>query len=567
MSDFDKDLLDLLIQKELDGVLADQEFDQLESILKHDDSAIRYYSKNMVLCSLFQGYDSLELFSTTAREKTEEVLDINSVMRSMAKNEQLAETVEDESKVAEDLNLCPKASKKIRFKKLDKFNKVFNSIAVLAAVLMFMFIVYANIYPPKYSVSVARVVDQVGVVWDDNSATVKNNDRLMTNQLPFVIKEGVLEILYDNGVDVFIEGPAEFRIGSRDIFVSYGRVFSKVSEKGLGFAIESPFVQFVDLGTEFGVDVERGGVSELHVIDGQVRFYASIGDECVSKKIVYEQSALRFCPKSGVTDYIEYMGEKYARRINSETGIVWRGQQKVDLADIVGGGDGFGTGRLNYGINYQGETIELRQLAVQTKIKEFVQILSNRFVDGVFIPNGSTCIDSAGTVYSGFETTNNRYYLGVLNGAWHQNKDESVPRHLLRLGGKIYGSHDNPAIYIHANQGITFDLDAIRNYTDMKIVRLIAYCGMSDTYLDYATEMRKVRNHYIEKPQASFYVIIDGKERIVRKDITYLDGEIAIEVELGQNDRFLTLATTQGSDGGNDGDWIFFAAPKLDLEQ
>ncbi|MBN2063296.1 MAG: hypothetical protein JW745_00725, partial [Sedimentisphaerales bacterium] len=208
MSDFDKDLLDLLIQKELDGVLSDEEFEQLESVLKQDDSAIRYYSKNMVLCSLFQGHDSLELFSTTSREKTDEVLDINTVMRSMAQNEQIAQTVATESEVAADVTVNSKLKKPFCFKELEKFNKVFNAMVALAAVLMFMFIVYVNIYPPKYSVSVARVVDQIGVVWDDNSASLESSDRIMTNQLPFVMKAGVLEILYDNGVNILIEGPA-----------------------------------------------------------------------------------------------------------------------------------------------------------------------------------------------------------------------------------------------------------------------------------------------------------------------------------------------------------------------
>ena len=35
----------------------------------------------------------------------------------------------------------------------------------------------------------------------------------------------------------------------------------------------------------------------------------------------------------------------FARHINSKTAVIWRGQKQMDLADVMGGGNGFGTGR------------------------------------------------------------------------------------------------------------------------------------------------------------------------------------------------------------------------------
>jgi len=40
-----------------------------------------------------------------------------------------------------------------------------------------------------------------------------------------------------------------------------------------------------------------------------------------------------------------------------------------------------------------------------------------------------------------------------------------------------------------------------------------------------------------------------------------------VTVEIGSEDRFLTLVTTQGSDKTNNGDWTLFAEPFLELQE
>ena len=71
---------------------------------------------------------------------------------------------------------------------------------------------------------------------------------------------------------------------------------------------------------------------------------------------------------------------------------------------------------------------------------------------------------------------------------------------------------------------------------------------------------------------ASIYVLVDGQLRFEQKDIKKGQSHF-IHVELHEDEQFLTLVTTQGSDralpeGFNQehGDWCLFGKPTLVLE-
>ena len=52
---------------------------------------------------------------------------------------------------------------------------------------------------------------------------------------------------------------------------------------------------------------------------------------------------------------------------------------------------------------------------------------------------------------------------------------------------------------------------------------------------------------------ADIWVFVDGQVRFRRRQINRCNGAFSIAIPLGENDRFLTLAAT---DGGNGIDWI-----------
>jgi hypothetical protein len=63
---------------------------------------------------------------------------------------------------------------------------------------------------------------------------------------------------------------------------------------------------------------------------------------------------------------------------------------------------------------------------------------------------------------------------------------------------------------------------------------------------------------------ADLWVLVDGQVRFRRREISGLNGAFSIVVPLGDSERFLTLATT---DGGNGIGWdqVLYGDPELEL--
>ena len=110
---------------------------------------------------------------------------------------------------------------------------------------------------------------------------------------------------------------------------------------------------------------------------------------------------------------------------------------------------------------------------------------------------------------------------------------------------------------MHANCGITFDLDAIRNsMPDIQVNRFTAIGGLSDTaYMSQKAEL---------------WVLLDGKlqdELHIEKDENAPEAghNKRFSVEIKDTDRYLTLITTDGGDEFG-GDWTLFGHPVLEIE-
>lgn len=86
------------------------------------------------------------------------------------------------------------------------------------------------------------------------------------------LASGSVTLSLANIGNVVVEGPAEFELlGHKRARLTYGRIKMRVTEEsGRGFVIETPGGEVVDLGTEFGLDVDRGGKTSLAVFEGMV---------------------------------------------------------------------------------------------------------------------------------------------------------------------------------------------------------------------------------------------------------------------------------------------------------
>lgn len=85
---------------------------------------------------------------------------------------------------------------------------------------------------------------------------------------------GQIELEFYSGAAVVLEGPAVFEVLSENGGVLHsGKLSAEVPDHAHGFTITSADVKLVDLGTSFGMSVNDGKGTEVHVFDGEVELH------------------------------------------------------------------------------------------------------------------------------------------------------------------------------------------------------------------------------------------------------------------------------------------------------
>ncbi len=93
----------------------------------------------------------------------------------------------------------------------------------------------------------------------------------------FALASGRVEMLTARGTRVVLEGPATWKVVSdQRLLLLVGKLVAYVPKSAIGFAVETPTARVVDLGTEFGVEVDSQGETGVQVFKGTVDF-ASAG--------------------------------------------------------------------------------------------------------------------------------------------------------------------------------------------------------------------------------------------------------------------------------------------------
>lgn len=119
--------------------------------------------------------------------------------------------------------------------------------------------------------SVAVLSRGVNLEWDRAVASPAVNAPLPPGVLR--LKSGVAEIEFFEGARLCVEGPAEIRLVSAgEAYCSYGRFSAHVPPQARGFKLGTPKGEIVDLGTDFGLDLNETS-PELHVFKGEVELH------------------------------------------------------------------------------------------------------------------------------------------------------------------------------------------------------------------------------------------------------------------------------------------------------
>ena len=128
----------------------------------------------------------------------------------------------------------------------------------------------AHPVPPGAAPAVAQLTDLAEVQWPEGVAPLAAGSSLGSG--PLRLRSGTAQLTFTQGAVVTLTGPADLElITSQRAFLRYGTIVSYVPRQARGFTVLSPHGQLVDLGTEFAVQVEPSGQTEVHVLTGEVQ--------------------------------------------------------------------------------------------------------------------------------------------------------------------------------------------------------------------------------------------------------------------------------------------------------
>jgi len=371
------------------------------------------------------------------------------------------------------------------------------------------------------------------------------------------LREGMARMELDQGTSLLLEAPCQVKLTSvGEVTLRNGRLVVVVSAQARGFRVRTRTALITDLGTEFGVIARPDGSTEAHVLEGRVNVALDPNISSRPTSLVVNEGQATVVDASGraIRDGLAARPGDFVLQLppsSRPTGSV----KPLNLADIVGGGNGRGTGRLDRGIDLAtGQPLKGPATAIRwTRRNEFRPTPQLPGIDGVFVPNGAlgpVVISSTGLTFSECPRTTGSYFGGPANSGkfFDLPSQQSYPA---RLNGLSFGTSTHPALSLHPNAGITFDLDRIRrDHPKVRIDRFTALCGIPR-----------------DLPQSQFsaadvWVLLDG---MVRLHLNYpVERNVVAEVDvpIPTQTRFLTLAVT--CSGRADYSWIFFGDPYLE---
>lgn len=435
--------------------------------------------------------------------------------------------------------------------------KVAKRMAVCIILLLTLLIVFVAV---KGNPKVAIVKETVDAQWAD---PVETGIELSPQQLQ--LQQGYARIQFIRGAEVIIQAPATFELKTENrLFLKSGLITARVPEPARGFRIDTTQSHIVDYGTEFGVLVDNDRCAEVHVFAGQVGLGLNTSENTQNTALLEEGQAALIDHENHITQVpVVNRPRLFTRTLSQRKGFGIPGKQ-LSLVDIVGGGNGLGTGQNNVFVDPIEGYVEA--LYCNGKGNQYHALAANPFIDGLFIPDGDTqqIVSSQGHVFSDCPQTNGECHANLSVTpkpgiwAWTVNSRTGI----VRFDGQIYGNSSNPYLMMHANLGITFDLNAIRALCpDIRITHFVAQTGIAD----------------FEEPascNADFWVLVDSRVRASRRNVATKGILSDMSVELNPSDRFLTLITTDGGDIDRLGDyqrsyrcdWCVFAKPALLLD-
>ena len=337
---------------------------------------------------------------------------------------------------------------------------------------------------------------------------IPNQELLVPLGAKYNLTSGFMEITYDTGAKVILQGPCTYEVESASGgFLSLGkltaRVETKIRGQGSGvrvegranrqpsplrkgdgtnhfarpsplilhpssphplFSVRTPTAVVTDLGTEFGVEVTSDRRNIVSVFKGQVELRTGGGERGGSESHVVSQGQSAVVDHRTIQVRISRSPEandldtRFARRMPPDRPTT------LSLLDVVMGGNGSGRA-LAEDDGPNPSAMPQLQMTPSDRRYHTHPIASDQMIDGVFaVLNGDVGpvqLDSVGHVFDGFFKSGGTApgTVGAGRPGVNTNDDEREADH--SGGTPPFVPDDTKALNLRSNRGITFDLVAI----------------------------------------------------------------------------------------------------------
>jgi len=381
MLEKDKILVHELVYKSLEGEISESESRTLSNLLATDPQALSYYK---TCVEINRGLVRI-------RPILSDSLSMNLCLEEMAEYENKAQVIEVQTPRAVPPRV--QVERAVLAAAPCKSSRLSLYVAIVSTAALLLILLYVHFNPRPGCEQVAVLSDAINASWVNPDDSVRIGSRLATGQGVCTLREGVIKMLYDDGVQVVIEAPAEYELlTSTEIALHYGRLFATVSEAGKGFTVRTQNSRIIDLGTEFAVLAGTRGDTELHVFKGMTTLIA--GKRNTEKELVevHAGQARQVDVYNADIRAIQLDQKTFARSIDSQTRTVWRGETTIELAHTL-------QGRLVPVVDAFEQVVrtdpQAGGLLLSTQGQDdggnpgfFRPVPENPFVSGIFVPNG-----------------------------------------------------------------------------------------------------------------------------------------------------------------------------------
>ncbi len=276
--------LGALVDTMADRELKPEEDARLERLVADDISLRRYYLERVFLVGQLQWeYDVKKRVAPDGKEKeplAERRILVEVLAEQNATGNEIAQRPRSVpvGKLAECLRWVDPSYRNTRF---------WTAVTVLTVCFLAALVVLVRKRGPEAEVArslrenvsptIARVTGQHQCEWGKGSWRPEYTANLRAGR-EFELVGGVVEITYDTGARVIVEGPAKCQVNSENAAaIQAGKLTAWVPPAAVGFTVDTPTAKIVDRGTEFGVDVDPRSNAELHVFQGLVEVMLADG--------------------------------------------------------------------------------------------------------------------------------------------------------------------------------------------------------------------------------------------------------------------------------------------------